>query len=509
MFTGSLCYATGAGSNPVSLALGDVDHDRWLDVIAANEGPDQIAILKNMGGAPGAWSGLDSATTYGVGVSPYFLIAPDVNGDGFCDVVTTNYGVTYVSLFINDRQGGLGAPATVTVDSRADHAAAAYLNDDARLDLAVPCWRATEVVVLLNNTLPPVSHDWNGDDIPDECNFLPYPPSGVTDARANHPPTDVVPCRGIGEPGDEITICLYPAQAGMCGEFVLCETCSDPNCGPNSIEDCSDVGAGCYELTLAHGIAATVESGVGKACITTIQYLPTGAYVAYWKHPANVDGSSRANLQDISQLINRINIVFEGGTVPLWEADINNSGAINLADLTELINLLNGTGAYDPWFNTSKPVLTGCPDPCGGGGLLAGEGTSGPGGDGGGQPGGEAEGNGSDGEGGGSAESDGNGNGGAEGEDGDGGTNGAPADESGAGEFVMWFADFLSTTSFPGPFTLAEFTAAVEDLTGFCAAHLSPADRAELLCLLQDPQRMYASEQVEALIPNVLAALEE
>jgi len=323
--------------------------------------------------------------------------------------------------------------------------------------------------------------------VPDECEYLTAcPPDGVTDARADHPISAGQPCHGIGEVGDEIAICLYPAQAGMCGEFVLCETCSDPNCGPNSIEDCSYAGDGCYELTLAHGIAAP--------CVTTIQYLPTGAYVAYYKHPANVDGSGRVNAQDIVQLINRINIVFEGGTVPLWEADINNSGAITAADLNELINLLNGTGAYDPWFNTSKPVLTGCPDPCGGGGLLAGEG--------GGYSGGEEED-------GGGAENDGDGNGGADGEDGDGGTDGAPADQSDTGEFVVWFADFLSTTSFPGPFTLAEFTAAVEDLTGFCATHLSPADRAELTCLLQDPQRVYASAEVAELVPGIVAALGE
>ena len=193
------------------------------------------------------------------------------------------------------------------------------------------------------------SLDVNFNGIPDECEGCPSaviasaePPNGAVDARG----WDNA-CHGIGEAGDLITICLDPAETGACDCFALCETAVDPTCGANAIAACQDLGNGCYEFTLAHGITGSA--------VTTIQY-DGGDYVAYYHHPANVDGSSVVSLTDITEVINRINTVLGGGTVPAYEADIDNSGLISLNDLLEEIDLING-GA----LGTSLPDPAGCP----------------------------------------------------------------------------------------------------------------------------------------------------
>jgi len=178
-----------------------------------------------------------------------------------------------------------------------------------------------------------------------------YPPDGAVDARVPHPATSTTPLKGMGMPGDPITIDLGTGNTGLAACFAVCQTVHESF---NWLTDVTDNGDGSYDLTFAHGITA--------GAVTTVTYTGDGSYVSYIHHPANVDGSGFANAQDIVQVINRINVVFGGGSVPAWEADIDGSGAITVTDMVVLINLLNGSGLYDPWFGTSRPVNDGsCP----------------------------------------------------------------------------------------------------------------------------------------------------
>ena len=179
------------------------------------------------------------------------------------------------------------------------------------------------------------------------------PPDGTIDARQNHPSSALTPCLGIGMAADPITICLDdPAATGACDCFTLCETVADANCGPNSIAACNDLGNGCYELTLDHGIAAPA--------VTTIQYNG-GDYVSYTHHPANADGSSVANLSDVIVVIDNITATLGGSPTPVWVTDIDASGAVSLTDLLVEIDLLNGANAFDVWLNSPLPDPAGCP----------------------------------------------------------------------------------------------------------------------------------------------------
>jgi len=201
---------------------------------------------------------------------------------------------------------------------------------------------------------------------PPNAVFVAYPPDGITDATQAHPISALTPCAGIGQPGGwvPITINLGVSGATDLSCWSLCETGFSPACAANSITSVVEGPAGVYTINLAHGISAydvgAPAPAVGVGHATTIQYNG-GSFVKYYKHPGNVDGSSFTNAQDITQLIQRLNIALGGGSVLLWETDINQSGSITVADLTALINLLNGATQYDIWFGTPKPTGVGCP----------------------------------------------------------------------------------------------------------------------------------------------------
>jgi len=193
-----------------------------------------------------------------------------------------------------------------------------------------------------------------------------FPPSGVTDATQAHPISALTPCTGIGQADgwEPITIDLGVSGADDLTCWALCETGFSPACGPNFITSVVEGPPGVYTINLAHGISAydvnAPAPAMGVGHVTTIRYNG-GSYVRYFKHPANVDGSSLANAQDIIQIINCINEVFGGASRPRWECDLDQSGTITVADMNVEINLLNGAGLYDIWFNTPKPTGAGCP----------------------------------------------------------------------------------------------------------------------------------------------------
>ena len=192
------------------------------------------------------------------------------------------------------------------------------------------------------------------------------PPDGTIDARKPHLPTSTTPCYGFGMPDDPGTptkdeSTFYPIEIdlGVAGADAECwELCETPDmsasdCGSNSIASVTDNGDGTYTIILNHGI----QGGT----VATIQYNG-GDYVTYIHHPANADaktGSASANANDILYVIDCLR---DPGSCEDYEADIDASGVQGANDIIEEIDLLNGAGAYCPWFGTTLPVNGGdCP----------------------------------------------------------------------------------------------------------------------------------------------------
>ena len=219
---------------------------------------------------------------------------------------------------------------------------------------------------LLDAEASSYSDDANGNGIPDECEgpscptevlFVASPPSGTIDARKPHPNDATTPLYGIGMPDDPATAADEAAMTpividlGVTGADAECFTLCETPAGSNAITEVTDHGDGTYTIKLAHGAAAGV--------VTTVQY-DGGSYAEYIHHPANVDGSSFANANDITVVVDCLN---SPGTCLAWREDVDFSSAATANDIIETVDLLNGAGAYAPgWYNTQLPENTGeCP----------------------------------------------------------------------------------------------------------------------------------------------------
>lgn len=84
------------GKIPISTEIVDVNSDGMVDLAVLDQDLSGVHIL--YGNSTGTFS---NATAYGVGLSPMSIISGEFNGDGFRDLVTSNFGSGNLSLMFN------------------------------------------------------------------------------------------------------------------------------------------------------------------------------------------------------------------------------------------------------------------------------------------------------------------------------------------------------------------------------------------------------------------------
>ena len=105
--TGSFTFATkidvstGSGSQPVGLALADITGDGRLDVVIGKfaTGANTVSIFRNI--SSGTTITLASAVNYTTGTTPAGVVVGDLDGDKFPDIVTANNGTNTISVLKN------------------------------------------------------------------------------------------------------------------------------------------------------------------------------------------------------------------------------------------------------------------------------------------------------------------------------------------------------------------------------------------------------------------------
>ena len=103
-FAPALTYSTGPGTRPTGVALGDVNGDGRLDVVTGNQTTGTVGVLLGLATAPGTFA---PAVSYSSGGnSPTILALSDLNGDGRLDIATTNFDSGTVGVLL-----GLTSPA--------------------------------------------------------------------------------------------------------------------------------------------------------------------------------------------------------------------------------------------------------------------------------------------------------------------------------------------------------------------------------------------------------------
>ena len=132
------------GSQPESIALGDVDGDGHLDIVTANYGSNDVSVL--LGAGDGTFQ---TQSRLGVGNSPWSIALGDVDGDGHLDIVTANYSSNDVSVLLGAGNGSFQPQSRFVVGYNPGSVALGDVNGDGHLDIVTANYSSNDVSVLL------------------------------------------------------------------------------------------------------------------------------------------------------------------------------------------------------------------------------------------------------------------------------------------------------------------------------------------------------------------------
>lgn len=104
----STAVAIPVGSNPYSVAIGDLNNNNKQDLVVANYFDNTVGVL--LGNGDGTFGAMGTQTS---GLRPRGVALADFNKDGYLDAVAVNYSSQSISVFLNDKTGVLG-PRTDT-----------------------------------------------------------------------------------------------------------------------------------------------------------------------------------------------------------------------------------------------------------------------------------------------------------------------------------------------------------------------------------------------------------
>jgi FG-GAP-like repeat/Dockerin type I domain len=146
----------GVGTQPYAIAIGDFNHDGKLDLAtadsatsAADPGSNKVSVL--LGNGNGTFQ---AAVNYPVGTLPSSVAAADLNGDGNLDLAVVNHQDGNISILLGNGNGTFQAAVNYAAGTNAISLVVADFNGDGKLDLAVGSLGAgntNQVSVLLGN----------------------------------------------------------------------------------------------------------------------------------------------------------------------------------------------------------------------------------------------------------------------------------------------------------------------------------------------------------------------
>ncbi len=147
------------GTNPFSVAIGDLDDDGKPDLAVANRNSNTVSIFRNTSVSGTLSTGsFSSKVDFATGTNPLSVAIGDLDGDGKADLAVTNFGSGTVSLFRNTSlSGSLSASSfspkvDLTTGTEPYSVSIGDLDGDSKADLVVANRGSSSVSVFRNTS---------------------------------------------------------------------------------------------------------------------------------------------------------------------------------------------------------------------------------------------------------------------------------------------------------------------------------------------------------------------
>ncbi len=149
-FQPAASYSTGSGSGPLSVAIGDFNHDGKLDLVVGKftcSSPcGTLSVF--LGNGDGTFQ---PAVNYDGGGEPISVAVGDFNGDGRLDLAVTDISSQQVLVLLGNGDGTFQASVSYSTPGDPAWVALGDLNGDGKLDLSVLNIGTCNVDLLLGN----------------------------------------------------------------------------------------------------------------------------------------------------------------------------------------------------------------------------------------------------------------------------------------------------------------------------------------------------------------------
>ena len=147
-FLASMDYPLGSGSMPLGVALGDLDGDGRLDLVVSDNAKNSVLVF--LGNGDGT-SKQNITLSTGANSAPYSIGISDFNRDGRLDIAVSNAGKGTVGIFLGDGTGKFAEQKTYATGASPNTFAIADFNRDGITDIATANYQDNTTSVLIGN----------------------------------------------------------------------------------------------------------------------------------------------------------------------------------------------------------------------------------------------------------------------------------------------------------------------------------------------------------------------
>jgi hypothetical protein len=151
-FAGKVDFATGA--SPRSVAIGDINGDGRPDLVVANSGSNTLSILRNTSST--GTINFAGRLDYTAGINAYSVAIGDIDGDGRRDIAVNNYNDNTVSVFRNTSTGGaisFAAKIDYTTGTNPQAVAFGDIDGDAKPDMVIANVTSNNMSIFRNTSV--------------------------------------------------------------------------------------------------------------------------------------------------------------------------------------------------------------------------------------------------------------------------------------------------------------------------------------------------------------------